>query len=105
MPTTTTKKPTTAAQCDCALTDKDIISDVLGCQKSLVKLYGEALCESSCEKMRTLVSNQMTECACDQFDAFNYMSARGLYPTEDAPSQKVTQAKDKFCKCKDQMKK
>lgn len=92
------------AQDVCKLTDKDIISDVLGCQKSLIKLYGTALCETSCPKLRSLIDNQLSECAEDQFDAFLYMQERGLYPTDTAPMPKINQAKKKFCACEHQMK-
>lgn len=81
---------------DCCLTDKDIISDVLGSQKSLITLYGTALCESSCKNMRDLVATKLTECASDQFDMFLYMNERGMYPTDPAPAQKVQQMKTKY---------
>ncbi|MDR2201365.1 MAG: spore coat protein [Clostridiales bacterium] len=88
-----------------SLDDKAIISDVLSSQKSLVKLYGTALCEVSCPKLRTLVNSQMAECAQDQFDAFLYMNQRNMYPTDPAPAAKVNQAKQKFGQQKSEMKK
>ncbi|MBE5730646.1 MAG: spore coat protein [Clostridiales bacterium] len=93
------------AQDVCKLSDKEIISDVLGSHKSLVKLYGTALCETSCPKLRTLIDTQLSECAEDQFDAFLYMNERGLYPTDTAPMPKVNQAKKKFTACETFMKK
>lgn len=91
------------AQDKCALSDKEIISDVLGCQKSLVKLYGNALCETSCTKLRDLIETQLSECAVDQFDAFLYMNERGMYPTDNAPMPKVAQAQKKFNDCEQKM--
>lgn len=82
------------------LDDKTIISDVLGSQKALVKLYGTALCESSCNKLRTLVSKHMNEIACDQFDSFTYMSDHNMYPTDCAQQTKINSAKTKFNKVK-----
>lgn len=93
------------AQEQCKLSDQEIISDVLGSHKALVKLYGTALCESSCPQLRDLVNSQMTECAQDQFDAFLYMNERGMYPTDNAPLPKITQAKKKFTKCEQTMRK
>ena len=87
------------------LSDKEIISDVLGSHKALIKLYGTALCETSCPKLRSLIDNQLSECAEDQYDAFLYMHERGLYPTDSAPMPKITQAKKKFCACEQYMKK
>ncbi len=84
------------AQDVCKLSDKEIIADVLGCQKSLIKLYGTALCETSCPELRSLIDNQLSECAEDQFDAFLYMHERGLYPTDSAPMPKINQAKKKY---------
>jgi spore coat protein CotF len=96
-----TDSKTEFAQDMTQLDDVAIISDVLSCQKSLVKLYGAALCEVSCDKLRKLVNNQLSECADDQYDAFQYMTQRNQYPTEPAPSQKVCEAKQKF-ECKKQ---
>jgi spore coat protein CotF len=93
------------AQDSVKLDDVAIITDVLNSQKSLVKLYGTALCESSCDKLRKLVTNQLSECADDQFDSCLYMNQRNQYPTEQAQPQKVSEAKQKFqnkqkCQCK-----
>ena len=92
------------AQDVCKLSDKEIITDVLGSHKALVKLYGTALCESSCPTLRNLIDNQLSECAEDQFDAFLYMQERGLYPTDNAPMPKINQAKKKFSACEKFMK-
>ena len=91
-------KATEYAQDCCKLSDYDIISDVLSSQKGLIKLYGTALCEVASEDLRTIVSQKMTECADDQFDAFLYMNERGMYKTEPATVSKIKQACDKFGK-------
>lgn len=95
---------TECAQDMCKLTDKDIISDVLGSQKSLITLYSTALCESSCKNMRDVVSTKLTECAQDQFDMFLYMNERGMYPTENATVQNLTKAKQLYAQAKQKMK-
>ena len=77
---------------NCELNDYDIISDVLGCQKSLMKLYATSLCEIAEEPIRTLINSKLTECATDQYDAFCYMNERGMYKTEQAPKDKIKQA-------------
>ena len=86
-----------AQEC-CKLSDYDIISDVLGSHKNLVKLYGTALCETDSEQLRKIINTQMSECAVDQFDAFKYMNERGMYKVEAAPVQKVKSAKTKYGK-------
>jgi len=91
------------AQDNCCLSDQEIASDVLSCQKSLVKLYGTALCETSCTQLRDIIGNHMSECAIDQYDAFLYMNERGMYPTDNAPAPKISQAKKKFSKLEEKM--
>ena len=107
--TTSSSRPknccTEFAQDVCKLSDKEIISDVLGSHKALIKLYGTALCETSCPQLRNLIDNQLSECAEDQFDAFLYMYERGLYPTDSAPMPKINQAKKKYTACESFMKK
>lgn len=94
------KNPATeAAQDNCHLSDFDIVSDVLGGHKNLIKLYGTALCETDSEQLRRIINSQMTECAQDQLDAFRYMNDRGMYKVEPAPVQKVKSARTKYCKC------
>ena len=95
---TKTCRATEYAQDCCKLSDYDIISDILSTQKGLIKLYGTALCEVASEDLRNVVSQKMTECAEDQYDAFLYMNERGMYKTEPAPVSKIKQACDKFGK-------
>lgn len=80
----------------CALDDYEIISDVLGNEKQLVKLYSTALCESAEEPLRNVIRDNLIECAQDQYSTFEYMEKRGLYQTEQAPEAKIAQAKEQF---------
>ncbi len=88
---------TTYAQKKCSLDDYEIISDVLGCEKQLVKLYSAALCESAEEPLRDIIKENLIEAAADQFATFEYMEKRGMYKTEQADEQKILQAKEQFC--------
>lgn len=90
---------TETAQKNCTLTDCDIISDVLGCHKTLVKLYADAIIESADDKLRGLLCALMNECADDQFDAFKYMNANGLYETACADCSQIACTCEKFCDC------
>lgn len=93
---------TTLAQQRCALDDYEIISDVLGGEKQLVKLYSTALCEASEENLRDIIRENLVECAADQYSTFEYMEKRGMYPTEQADESAITQAKQQFgplCHC------
>ncbi|MCH5351547.1 MAG: spore coat protein [Clostridiales bacterium] len=87
---------TTNAQKRCSLDDYEIISDVLGCEKQLVKLYSTALCESAEEPLRNIIKENLIECAKDQYETFEYMSSRGLYETEQADVSKINEAKKQF---------
>lgn len=88
----------------CELDDYDIISDVLGSHKNLVKLYSTAICEIADCDLRDLVKTQMIECAADQFEAFKYMNERGMYECECADDQQIDQCVSKFCQCEKEMK-
>lgn len=87
---------TFSAQEKCSLDDYEIISDVLGGEKQLVKLYSTALCESSEEPLRNLIKENLMECANDQYATFEYMEKRGLYPTDEAPEEQIVEAKRLF---------
>lgn len=88
---------TTWAQEKCKLDDYEIISDVLSCEKQLVKLYSTALCESAEEPLRNVIRENLDECAADQFATFEFMQKRGMYQTEQADEQCIEQAKQQFC--------
>ncbi len=87
---------TVGARQKCELDDYEIISDVLGGEKQLVKLYSTALCESAEEGLRGVIRDNLIECAKDQYSTFEYMQKRGLYNTEQAPEDKIAQAKQQF---------
>lgn len=90
---------TDIAQQNCELNDKDIISDILSCHKTLVKLYADAIIESADENLRTLLHSLLNECAADQYDAFEYMSANGYYETTQADCDQINCTCEKFCGC------
>lgn len=91
-----TASHTTVAQERCELDDYEIISDVLGSEKQLVKLYSTALCEASEEHFRNLIKENLDDAASDQYKAFEFMQKRGMYPTEQASDQDISQAKQQF---------
>jgi len=86
------------------LDDTALVTDILVTQKTLVKRYGNALCEGSCQKFRSILNNHLGEIASDQFDSFLYMQQNQMYPTEPAQSQKLCEAKDKFKQTEQKMK-
>lgn len=86
----------TPAQEHCKLDDYEIISDVLGSEKQIVKLYSTALCEAAEEPFRNIIRENFDEAAADQYKAFTFMQERGMYQTEQATEQKITEAKQQF---------
>lgn len=85
-----------SAQEKCQLDDYEIISDVLGSEKQIVKLYSTALCETAEENLRDIIRENFTEAAADQYKAFSYMQENGMYPTEQASEEDITKAKQQF---------
>ena len=71
--------------------DKLILTDVLTQLKFLLTKYGTAFQESSCPKMRALVTKLSGKVGEHQFAIFEYMNKNGLYPIENADQPKITQ--------------
>ncbi|MDE6293655.1 MAG: spore coat protein, partial [Clostridiales bacterium] len=86
----------TTAQEKCQLDDYEIISDVLGSEKQIVKLYSTALCETAEENLRDIIRDNFTEAAADQYKVFSYMQENGMYKTEQATEEKILEAKQQF---------
>ena len=84
------------AQEKCQLDDYEIISDVLGSEKEIVRLYSSALCETAEENLRDIIRANFTEAAADQYKAFSYMQENGMYKTEQASEEDITKAKQQF---------
>ncbi len=80
----------------CKLDDYEIISDVLGSEKQIVKQYSTALCEAAEENFRNVLRESLEYAAQDQYKAFEYMQRRGMYKTEQASENDLTQAKQQL---------
>ncbi len=80
----------------CKLDDYEIISDVLGSEKEIVKLYSTALCEAAEEQFRNVLRENLDYAAEDQYKAFEFMQQRGMYKTEQASDENITKAKQQF---------
>lgn len=90
----TADKP--SAREKCKLDDYEIISDVLGSEKQIVKLYSTALCEAAEEQFRNVLRENLDYAAEDQYKAFEFMQSRGMYDTEQASNENISQAKQQF---------
>ncbi|NCA67314.1 MAG: spore coat protein [Clostridia bacterium] len=78
------------------LNDEQIIKDILATDKSLAKLYMNAILESSCPKMRKVLGDVHMDIANNQFACFKYMEQNNLYPVEYAETKKIKEAISKF---------
>lgn len=78
------------------LNDEQIVSDVLAGQKELAKMYMDAILESSCPKMRATLGPVHMDIAEKQFQIFQYMSKKNLYPIDYAEPQMLTEAINKY---------
>lgn len=76
-----------------AMTETELLTDLLGTEKQLVKEYAGNTTESACPSLRQLLIANLTECSQDQYQIFDQMRQRGLYPIKDAQTQNVTAAK------------
>ena len=78
------------------LNDQDKLEDLLSEEKYLISAYGTFIPEASCPQLRQVLTQNLTECADNQYAIFDQMSQLGWYPTKDAPVADVTAARDKF---------
>lgn len=75
--------------------DKEMLTDALDAEKSATCLYNTFANECVNPSLRETFMNLLEKEHNIQFDVFNEMHARGLYPTPAAEQQKVDQAKQK----------
>lgn len=79
-----------------ALTDKEILEDMLASQKAITGSYNTFANECAHQCVRTDMMNILQDEHNLQASLFTEMQKRGWYPTENADAQKITQACDKF---------
>ena len=75
------------------MTEKEILTDLLNEEKSLIKEYAGNVVESGQPSLRQLLISCMSECSADQYTVFDQMRSRNMYPTKQAPTQEVQTAK------------
>lgn len=80
------------------LTDAEIATDVLGSLKSEIMMYMNGIIESNCPKMRTLLTKLHMQACENQFETFEYLNKKNLYPVENAEAAKVKETVTKFSK-------
>lgn len=81
-----------------ALTEEEILTDMLNSEKDLVKLYATALTEMTNNRLRTQIKKLLGEVADEQYKIFNTMQEKGYYQVAPAQKQKIDSTLDKFTK-------
>ena len=86
-----------------AMTEKDMLQDILVLEKDLIKTYASFITEASCENLRNVLTKNFKDTAGDQFQVFYSMTSRDMYPVKEAPAPEVAQAKKKFTDINNQL--
>lgn len=76
-----------------ALDEKNILTDMLTTQKSLMSTYSTMLAETSCPNMRSVLQDLFINAATDQYKVFDIMHQKGYYKTKDASDADVQEQK------------
>ena len=77
-------------------TDKEILNDGLCAQKATTGKMNLATNECVHENLRKDILNVLNQEHSIQYEVFNMMSQRGMYPTPAADDKKVMEAKQKY---------
>lgn len=85
------------------LDEKTILTDMLTTQKSLMSTYSTLLAETSCPNMRSVLQEQFTAAAGDQYKIFSIMHEKGYYKTKDAQDADVQETKQSAQELKSQL--
>ncbi len=77
--------------------DQEMMNDVLSTQKFIAEGYNTNATEAKNATVKTAMMSLLDEEHTLQHRVFQEMEKRGWYQTENAPQQKIDQAKQKFC--------
>ncbi|MEF9973883.1 MAG: spore coat protein [Clostridia bacterium] len=78
------------------LNDQDRMEDLLTQEKYLLSAYGTFIPEAACPQLRTVLTDNFTECVQNQYTIFDKMSQLGWYPVKNAPTPEIDAARQKF---------
>ncbi len=76
--------------------DKNIMENILLTTKGVCDLYMHGAIESNTEKVNQTFKTALNDSLCMQDNIYKAMSAKGWYPTETVPQQKIDQVKQKY---------
>lgn len=76
--------------------DRTIMDNLLSVTKGACDLMMHGAIESSTPNVHSAFSKALNETICMQNEIYAKMTQKGWYPTETAPQQQITQAKQKY---------
>ena len=79
-----------------SLTEQEMLTDALSSQKMMTDVYNTGANECANPALKADFMNILNEEHQIQHEIFSEMQKRGWYQTEQAPQDKVNQAKQKF---------
>lgn len=77
------------------LSEQELMNDILATEKQVISAYSTGITESSCPNLRDTLVNNFKTSQNIQYKVFDAMKQKGWYKTEDAPTNKVQEAKQK----------
>lgn len=80
-------------------TDKEILADALTAEKTATNNYNTFANECVHGSVRDAILHCLEQEHSIQEDVFSMMHQRGYYPTPDAETNKIENAKQKFSQC------
>lgn len=81
---------------NCVMTDQYAIEDLLEQEKYLIHAYGTFLPEATEPQLRTVLTDNLNDCASDQYRVFTTMQRKGWYQGQSADASVLNTAKQKF---------
>lgn len=78
-----------------SFSEQELMNDILTTEKQVISSYSTGITESSCSNLRNTLISNFRNAQDVQFRVFSAMEQKGWYKTEDAPSNKVQEAKQK----------
>ena len=76
--------------------DRQIMENILLTTKGACDLYLHGSIESSTAPVHQAFTSALNNTLCMQDEIYQQMSAKGWYPSEQAPRQKIDQVKQKY---------
>ena len=85
------------------MNDQYGVEDLLEQEKYLIHAYGTFIPEATEPKLRSVLTDNLNDCACDQYRVFTTMQQKGWYAGQNADANVLTTAKQKFSKMQSEL--